>query len=563
VRPATTGGRGLPRSLGRRKGRDTHQRPTRTLLAAGILFARVVTADPFADRVVSYHIGDGGGSGEQALPAIVLGPPHGAGAFLGAAAAETLSLGLGGEITLEFTDNLIVDRPGPDFTVFENPFLVRGLTTLAPYAEPGTVAVSDDGVTWTTFPCHLDEPPYYPGCAGVYPVFANAGDPNAPSPLVPTTVPIQDLVDIPIDAFTPPPGSGGDSFDLADVGLAQVRFVRIQAGDRDRRLGGLSGFDLDAIAAVHSVELRDTDGDGVFDYQDDCPTVANPDQADHDGDGVGDACDNCPAVGNADQRDRDQDGVGDACDNCPGTPNPDQADLDHDGVGDNCDTVEPTDSDGDGLGDACDNCPTVANTDQADRDSDGIGDACDNCPATPNPDQADANHDQVGDACTPLPDADHDGAPDMTDNCRLVANADQADADGDGVGDACDPCPHDATCRPLGESRFDGGGPRREQDGLLTFVSPVAAKTTIGAGVTSVTIVVLVAPEVVPESVRVRVGRRNLTHAVGPFTPGATKMLTIPLVARRTVVRLHAIGQLGGVRRVVDTDRLTFERNAR
>lgn len=35
----------------------------------------------------------------------------------------------------------------------------------------------------------------------------------------------------------------------------------------------------------------DTDGDGVYDIDDNCPTVFNPDQADSDGNGVGDACD--------------------------------------------------------------------------------------------------------------------------------------------------------------------------------------------------------------------------------------------------------------------------------
>src|SRR5439155_282011 len=121
---------------------------------------------------------------------------RGAGAFQGS--MDTFSLGLGGSIVLEFTDNVVVDGPGPDFTVFENPFLVRGTTTGVPYAEPGTVSVSADGVHWATFPCALDQPPYYPGCAGVYPVFANVDDPGAPSPLVPTTTPIEDLVGVPI-----------------------------------------------------------------------------------------------------------------------------------------------------------------------------------------------------------------------------------------------------------------------------------------------------------------------------------------------------------------------------
>jgi len=38
----------------------------------------------------------------------------------------------------------------------------------------------------------------------------------------------------------------------------------------------------------------DSDGDGVPDSRDNCPAVANPDQADADEDGVGDACDACP-----------------------------------------------------------------------------------------------------------------------------------------------------------------------------------------------------------------------------------------------------------------------------
>ena len=57
----------------------------------------------------------------------------------------------------------------------------------------------------------------------------------------------------------------------------------------------------------------DTDGDGVPDSVDNCPTIANSDQADGDSDGEGDLCDNCPTVANIDQVDTDGDGIGDAC----------------------------------------------------------------------------------------------------------------------------------------------------------------------------------------------------------------------------------------------------------
>ncbi len=76
----------------------------------------------------------------------------------------------------------------------------------------------------------------------------------------------------------------------------------------------------------------DRDHDGVVNGRDNCPDVANRDQADTDGNGIGDACEVCGTVG-----DTDGDGVCDDSDNCPGIPNPRQADWNSNGLGDACD----------------------------------------------------------------------------------------------------------------------------------------------------------------------------------------------------------------------------------
>jgi hypothetical protein len=47
------------------------------------------------------------------------------------------------------------------------------------------------------------------------------------------------------------------------------------------------------------LHVGDSDGDGVADSEDNCPSVPNPDQTDTDGDGRGDACDRCLTVNKA------------------------------------------------------------------------------------------------------------------------------------------------------------------------------------------------------------------------------------------------------------------------
>jgi hypothetical protein len=64
---------------------------------------------------------------------------------------------------------------------------------------------------------------------------------------------------------------------------------------------------------------NDTDGDGIANAVDNCPTVANANQDNEDGDKFGDVCDPCPPIANDNPPDADGDGVADACDPNPAT----------------------------------------------------------------------------------------------------------------------------------------------------------------------------------------------------------------------------------------------------
>ena len=193
----------------------------------------VVRADRFVTNVVSFLPGDCAGFGASAMPTIVEGPPVGGGNDEGS--LDVVSLGNAGSIVVTFGANAIVDGPGPDFLVFENAFLAAGDPT-KPAAEPGEVSVSDDGRTWTTFPCTATSYPYG-ACAGWHPVYSSPDDGISP-----------------ID----PAVAGGDAFDLHDVGLTHARYVRIvdktnepcPTSPADRLT--TNGFDLDAIAIVNA-----------------------------------------------------------------------------------------------------------------------------------------------------------------------------------------------------------------------------------------------------------------------------------------------------------------------
>lgn len=181
----------------------------------------------FATSVVAHEFGPGQNVGQEVFPAPIFGPPQGAGARNGSIEG-VVSLGNGGTVTVAFDGNGIADEPGPDFIVFENAFWVNG-NPEQPFAELGTVAVSDDGVTWHEFPCTATEAPYG-HCSGWRPVFAN---------------PENDLD--PLD----PAVAGGDPYDLSDIGVARARFVRVT--DRADLTGTAGVYDLDAVGIIHGV----------------------------------------------------------------------------------------------------------------------------------------------------------------------------------------------------------------------------------------------------------------------------------------------------------------------
>jgi len=192
-------------------------------------------------------------------------------------------------------------------------------------------------------------------------------------------------------------------------------------------------------------ELIDSDGDTIADWLDNCPTIANQDQANHDSDLYGDVCD--------DNDDGDQ--RIDELDDCPlgdlGWAPTNINDYDNDGC---YDMGEDTDDDGDGIDDEDDLCPTgmhwgwTSNAtndidsdgckdslEDTDDDGDGVIDTLDNCPVGDVGWTSDGFTDSDGDGCRDIgedTDDDGDGISDSADDCPLQAVNNVSDDDGDG-----------------------------------------------------------------------------------------------------------------------------------
>lgn len=205
---------------------------------------------PFASLVVSSNTNGNAGGG-------IFDPSNALGAPLGS--THVHSLGNGGELTLEFVPP-IVDLPGADLIVAENPFRLAGNET-STFAEVAFVEVSSNGIDFVRFPARYFGAPSWPGAFGTVPVGAY-GNLAGQTPTLATTpgADPRDLVE-----------AGGDAFDLGDllfeplvvgglVDLQAIRYVRlvdVPSGLAVDSVGttifdaGSGSADIDAVTAVH------------------------------------------------------------------------------------------------------------------------------------------------------------------------------------------------------------------------------------------------------------------------------------------------------------------------
>ena len=133
---------------------------------------------------------------------------------------RTISLGHGGEITIEVKGGFVANSPGPDFIIYENPMI--GKRT---YLEYGYVGVSetDTPKSYKWFSCDPKKG-VDTSCAGAIPT-----------------------------------ENGGDRFDLSEVGMNKIRFIKIRdTGLNNNNQGeNTEGFDLDSIDLINAFKHKE------------------------------------------------------------------------------------------------------------------------------------------------------------------------------------------------------------------------------------------------------------------------------------------------------------------
>ncbi|GEQ84955.1 cell envelope biogenesis protein OmpA [Patiriisocius marinistellae] len=208
---------------------------------------------------------------------------------------------------------------------------------------------------------------------------------------------LRDLINGPGGWFDPSIGVGGGYTWVDDIGFGTangIAGVKFWIGENlalNFQTAYKHAFEDDygikhfqhSVGVLFKFGGKDTDGDGIYDVDDECPET--PGLEEFNG---------CP--------DTDGDGIEDRQDACPNTPG--LAEFN------GC-----PDTDGDGIADPQDACPTVAGPASMngcpDADGDGITDADDACPNEAGP--------RANKGC-PWPDTDGDGVLDKDDDCPTV-----------------------------------------------------------------------------------------------------------------------------------------------
>jgi hypothetical protein len=119
------------------KGRGKRRGPVEATTTQGSKIVFPAGDISFADAVVSVTPGAPGPSRSRD-PKAALGKPDYRGVDDAKDEATYVALGHGGELILEFTDNVLIDGAGPDLAVFE----------IGPQVEPILVAISEEGKNW-------------------------------------------------------------------------------------------------------------------------------------------------------------------------------------------------------------------------------------------------------------------------------------------------------------------------------------------------------------------------------------------------------------------------------
>jgi PKD repeat protein len=203
---------------------------------AQLLSEQGIFREPIVLSEQNAEVTAAGEGADEANIAGIYGPPAGGGNFApNGDPTKLTTLPVAGYIEIQLRGVEVVDEPGSDFVIYENPFYAAG-DFFSRAIDPATVQVSPDGDTWYDYPVvenfaytvgafTSDARHFVSGFVGVNAVYANPEN-----------------NDIPIGSSA----SGGDHFDLSAVGLSSIAAIRIVDVPADAKTAN-----IDAVALTH------------------------------------------------------------------------------------------------------------------------------------------------------------------------------------------------------------------------------------------------------------------------------------------------------------------------